>query len=87
MQAVHDKSLELKGKNTMSDKNSPRIVASYASINQKSSSNKNDLDNKIKQLKDASITPITLTIDPLSTPWTVNKKITTFAVVAHQSWH
>lgn len=74
MQAVHDKSLELKGKNTMSDKNSPRIVASYASINQKNSSNKNDLDNKIKQLKDASITPITLTIDPLSTPWTSEQK-------------
>lgn len=74
MQAVHDKSLELKGKNTMSDKNSPRIVASYANINQKNSSNQNDLDNKVKQLKDASITPITLTIDPLSTPWTSEQK-------------
>ena len=58
----------------MSENNSPRIVASYANINQKTSSNQKDLENKIKQLNDASITPTTLTIDPLSTPWTSEQK-------------
>lgn len=58
----------------MSDNNSPHIVASYANINQKKSAGKENLDNKIKQLRNISITPITLTIDPLSTPWTSEQK-------------
>ncbi|MGB0833277.1 MAG: hypothetical protein ACPGR2_02030 [Psychrobium sp.] len=58
----------------MPESKSSYIAASYANINQKTSSQQHDFDNKIKALKNASIEPVTLTIDPLATPWHSEQK-------------
>lgn len=53
----------------MSQSNSAHIIASYSEINGKTSQQKNALNSTIELLTSVGITPITLTIDPLSTPW------------------
>lgn len=62
----------------MPESKSAYIAASYANINQKTSLQQHDFDNKINQLSAISIEPTVLTIDPLATPWHSEQKANHF---------